>query len=238
MQYDRARPSYAAAMVDDLLAEAPHRVVDVGSGTGIVSRLFTARGCEVLGVEADERMAAVARRHGLTVEVARFEDWTPPAAPFDLLVSGQAWHWIDPGRGMARAAATLRSGGRFAVFWNVYRHDPAVNEAFRDIYERLAPDLADSSVALGTARVHVDRDDDEAALSPHGFDHVEHRLYDWDRYHTRDEWLDQLPTHSGHRRLQHHVLTELLDAVGSAIDQLGGSITVHHSTRLLTAVRT
>lgn len=74
-QYDRARPSYPAVLVDDLLSEGAHDVLDVGCGTGKVARLFLARGCDVLGVEPDERMAAVARRHGVVVEIATFEEW-------------------------------------------------------------------------------------------------------------------------------------------------------------------
>src|SRR5207248_523841 len=95
---------------------APHdaaavRAFCVGCGTGIASRPFQDRGCRVTGVEPDERMAAVARRHGLAVEVSRFEDWDPAGRRFDLVVSAQAWHWVDPARGAAQAERALRSGG-------------------------------------------------------------------------------------------------------------------------------
>ncbi|MCU1426215.1 MAG: methyltransferase type 11, partial [Actinomycetia bacterium] len=72
-RYDRARPSYPAALVDALTVDEPHEVLDIGCGTGIASRLFAARGCHVLGVEIDERMAAVAREHGIDVELGAFE---------------------------------------------------------------------------------------------------------------------------------------------------------------------
>ena len=55
--YDRVRPSYPDALLDELLADEPQRVLDVGCGTGIVASLLQARGCDVLGVEIDERMA-------------------------------------------------------------------------------------------------------------------------------------------------------------------------------------
>src|SRR5713226_3733227 len=83
-RYDRARPSYPTALVDELLASKPARVLDVGCGTGKVGRLFLARGCEVVGVEPDPRMAGVARSHGIPVEVATFELWNPAHRMFDL----------------------------------------------------------------------------------------------------------------------------------------------------------
>jgi ubiquinone/menaquinone biosynthesis C-methylase UbiE len=73
-RYDRARPSYPAAMADRILAGIPGRdVVDAGCGTGISARLFQAAGCRVLGVDPDPRMADLARQSGLDAEVAKFE---------------------------------------------------------------------------------------------------------------------------------------------------------------------
>ena len=95
-QYDRFRPSYPRALIDDLVALGPGKVLDVGCGTGKVARALTDRGVDVLGVEPDERMARVARRHGIPVELASFETWDPAGRTFDLLTAGHAWHWVDP----------------------------------------------------------------------------------------------------------------------------------------------
>src|SRR5262245_60171130 len=75
-RYDRARPRYPDAMVQRIVAASPGaEVLDVGVGTGIVARQFQAAGCTVLGVDADERMTAWARRHGVAAETAAFERW-------------------------------------------------------------------------------------------------------------------------------------------------------------------
>jgi SAM-dependent methyltransferase len=87
----------------------------VGCGTGIAARQFQAAGCRVLGVDPDARMADLARRGGIEVEVARFEAWDPAGRDFDAVIAGQAWHWVDPVAGAAGAARALRPGGRLAV---------------------------------------------------------------------------------------------------------------------------
>ena len=63
------------------------------------------------------------------------------------------------------------------------------------------------------------------------------RTYNWAQKYSRDQWLDQLGTHSDHIALESGQLATLLDAVGSAIDRLGGSIAVHYETQLISAQR-
>ena len=137
-RYDRSRPSYPQALVDRIVAASPGReLLDVGCGTGIVARQFQAAGCRVLGVDADARMAGLARQRGLDVEVAKFEDWDPAGRAFDAVVCGQAWHWIDPVAGAAKAAQALRPGGLFAVFWNAMEPPPDIAEAFAAVFRRV-----------------------------------------------------------------------------------------------------
>jgi len=111
-RYDRARPGYPAEMIDRLVCRRAMSVLDVGCGTGIASRAFAQRGCAVLGVEPDARMAAVASDDGIEVEVARFEDWDSDRRTFDVVVSAQAWHWVDPIVGPTIARNVLSEGGR------------------------------------------------------------------------------------------------------------------------------
>jgi SAM-dependent methyltransferase len=120
-RYDRARPTYPADLVERIVAASPGPdVLDVGCGTGISARLFQAAGCRVLGVDPDPRMAELARQGSTTMEVAKFEDWDPAGRSFDAVIAAQAWHWVDPVAGTAKAAAVLRPGGRLAVFWNAF----------------------------------------------------------------------------------------------------------------------
>ena len=221
-RYDRVRPSYPDALIDHLLAEPAPTVLDVGCGTGIASALFAARGCDVLGVEPDERMARVARQRGLTVEIGGFEDWDAAGRRFDLLVCGQAWHWIDPQRGSAKAAECLRPDGRVAIFWNFGEPEPAARAALGAVYERLEPQLERDTVLLGNGR------DDRLEIAVSGlretgrFTEPELLRWTWTRRYTTEEWQEHLLSHSDHQTLDPARREPLVAAVAQAVDGLGG----------------
>ena len=238
--YDRARPRYPDAMVARVLASSPDGpVLDVGCGTGIATRQFEAAGRPVLGVDVDERMTAVAAAAGSTVEVAGFEDWDPAGRDFAVLIAGQTWHWIDPVAGAAQAARVLRPGGRIAVFWNVFRPDPELGAAFAAVYRRVAPPLPFTPWNTATPAGHAAlADPAEAGLVGDGrFRDVERWSFDWDHRYSRADWLDQVPTHGGHRGLPDPVLAELLAGIKEAVDAVGGAFTMHYTTVVVTAVR-
>jgi SAM-dependent methyltransferase len=235
-RYDRSRPSYPSAMVDVLMSAGPVDVLDVGCGTGIVSRLLQGRGCRVLGIDVDERMAEVARSRGTEVEVSPFESWPADGRTFDLVVSGQAWHWVDPVKGAAKAMSVLRPGGRVGVFWNVGGPPDDMKEAVRAVYAEHAPGLDTYSVLLG----YVGPGRDEAVIDglvQAGFADVDTHLYSWPHVYTTAEWLDVLPTHSDHAALPPDRLRAVLDGIGAAIDSLGGSFVMTYTTRLITGTR-
>ncbi|MCC8250708.1 class I SAM-dependent methyltransferase [Saccharothrix luteola] len=237
-RYDRSRPSYPEAMVEAIVAAGPGpRVVDVGTGTGIAARQFQAAGCQVLGVEVDPRMAAFARRRGLDVEVAGFEDWEPAGRVFDAVVSGQTWHWVDPVAGAAKAARVLRPGGRLAVFWNVAEPPSDLAEAFADVHRRVLPV---SPPALGSAAVGYSPFTAKAidGIRQAGvFGEPEEWRFDWARTYTRDEWLDQLPTSGVAARLPAAELDEVLAGTGAAVDAVGGHFVMRYTAVVVTARR-
>ena len=232
--YDRTRPSYPAALVDTLLADGAEDVLDVGCGTGIVSRLFRQRGCTVVGVEPDERMAAFARAQGLTVEAGTLEGWNPADRRFDLVVAGQAWHWVDPRAGAAKALSVLRPGGRIGLFWNWARHPEDVQAAFDAVYARLAPELDRYSIVLGRGtdeRFSVA----ETGLARAGFGDVRREEFIWSATYTRQHWHDSLLTHSDHHTLEDGPREALLAAIDEVIDGMGGSFTTNYRTVLVSA---
>jgi SAM-dependent methyltransferase len=238
-RYDRARPRYPDAMVQAIVAATPGPdVLDVGCGTGISARQFQAAGCKVLGVDVDERMAEFARGRELDVEVAAFEAWDPAGRTFDAVVAGQTWHWVDPVAGAAHAARALRTGGRLALFWNVFDPSPEVAAIFAAVYRQVMPDWnpwarspLDAYAALFTKAVDGIRV--AGALSE-----PERWRFDWERSYTRDEWLDQVSTGGDASQFSPAQLHELKDGIGAAIDAIGGAFSMPYATVVITATRT
>ena len=243
-RYDRARPSYPDALIQRIVAVSPGPdVVDVGCGTGIVARQFQAAGCKVLGVEPDPRMAGFARMTGVEVDVAKFEAWDAAGRQFDAVVAGTAWHWVDPVAGAAKAAEVLRAGGLLAPFHHVFQTPPEVMDALAEVYRQVAPGLPfNLSSQLRTSALDAYQPlfakIADGIRQAGGFTEPEQWQFDWERIYTRDEWLDQMPTHGGLTQLPPDKLARVLEGVGPVIDAMGGSFTMPYTTVAVSAART
>jgi len=240
-RYDRARPTYPADLIGRVAAASPGPdVLDVGCGTGISSRLLAAAGCRVLGVDPDLRMAGQARAGGTEAEVSRFEDWDPAGRSFDAVTAAQAWHWVEPAAGAAKAAAVLRPGGLLAVFWNAFEPPAQLREAFAEVFRLLVPGTPGAGF---WARPALDAYRAMGAKAADGmrqagaFSDPEEWLSHWERPYTRDEWLDLVPTTGGFTRLPEDVQARALDGLGAAVDAAGGSFVMGYSTLAVAASR-
>lgn len=126
--YERARPSYAAAAVT-FLGEAldlrPGRtVVDVAAGTGKLTRLLVPSGAEVIAVEPVDEMRAILRAQCPTVDVRAGTAEDLPVSEADAITVAQAFHWLDGPAALASFHRVLRPGGRLAVVYNERTSQP------------------------------------------------------------------------------------------------------------------
>lgn len=124
--YEQRRPTYPAAALEAVLPSGARRVVDVGAGTGKLTRVLVDRGLEVVAVEPDDRMRAVL---AATVPEADVRAGTAEQLPLgsdevDGVLFAQAWHWADPDRATKEALRVLTGGGVLGMLWNL--HDDRV----------------------------------------------------------------------------------------------------------------
>jgi SAM-dependent methyltransferase len=124
--YERGRPTYPAEALDWLLPAGRPRVVDVGAGTGKLTRQIRARGLPVTAVDPSDGMLTQLRHSvpGVPALLGSAEDLPLPDASADAVVVAQAWHWVDPARAVPEVARVLRPGGRLGLIWN-YRDESA-----------------------------------------------------------------------------------------------------------------
>jgi SAM-dependent methyltransferase len=145
--YIQYRPSYPVELFELLETECgldpDWAIADVGSGTGILSRLLLQRGHRVFGIEPNEQMRRAAEGlltgfSGFQSVAATAEDTTLGDHSVDFVVAAQSFHWFDPKLARREFARILRPGGIVALIWNDRRKDTT---QFLSDYERLLLDF-------------------------------------------------------------------------------------------------
>ncbi|MFF2075509.1 class I SAM-dependent methyltransferase [Kitasatospora sp. NPDC058162] len=192
-EYDRGRPGYPAELFDTVerlwgrgLKGA--RVLDVGAGTGIATRLLAARGAEIVAVEPSGGMAAQFLASSPTLPLVRGtgDDLPFHDASADLISYAQAFHWTRPELAVPEAVRVLRPGGALATWWNV--HDETVPWV-RARAERLAAALPDRYHGYGGISGHTRH------FAPAGLA-VERAVLHWERQVTVEHVLTDLTSRS------------------------------------------
>jgi SAM-dependent methyltransferase len=242
--YDRVRPGYPDALVDDVIALAgltPRAcVLEIGCGTGKATEAFVRRGLRVVGVEPGASLARVARRRfrgtdTVTIVEHTFESWPLEPEAFDLVAVAQAFHWLSPETRFTKAAAALRPGGVLAVFGTSPVIECSLLRRELDrIYARFAPAIRTSPLTHWYA--------DEIAMrlmfeESRRFGPVAMRAYPWSRTYEVETYLNLLRTHSDHRLLPEAEREALLEKVRGVIMRHGGTITIPYETHLHLAER-
>jgi SAM-dependent methyltransferase len=118
--YDRFRPGPPMAALEWILPPGAGAVVDIGAGTGALSRLLVPDVDLVVAVEPDARMAAVLARRVPEAKVvsARAEMMPLRDGGSDAVVGSSMWHWVDEDRTAFEAARVLRPDGVLGLLWS------------------------------------------------------------------------------------------------------------------------
>ena len=142
-EYDATRQSYPAELVDEVVAHAAAgpgaAVLEIGCGTGQLTRQLAGRGFELTAIDIGASMVQAARRNvtdpAVRFQVSSFEDFSD-VGPFDLIASATAFHWVDPQVGLAKAARLLRPGGWLALLTTGERYPEPLRTRVEELWVR------------------------------------------------------------------------------------------------------
>jgi ubiquinone/menaquinone biosynthesis C-methylase UbiE len=153
-EYDRIRPAYPGELVDQACQVAGigagDQVLEIGCGSGQLTRSLVARGLRVTAIEPGQNLMTLARQNlagAAAVEVmnARFEDASCPREHFRAVFSASALHWVDPKVSWRKIADVLVPGGTLALI-SYFGLDEQRSKPDRDAVlaavRRVAPDVA------------------------------------------------------------------------------------------------
>lgn len=219
--YERGRPDYPAEAVDALLPGRVGVVVDLGAGTGKLTRALTRVARTVIAVEPDDAMREVLAElvPTATALAGTGEEIPLPDASADALVVGQAWHWVDPVRAVPEVARVLRPGGVLGLVWND-----------RDEDDEWIAELSALLVAYGT----TPDADFEPTIGP-PFGPLERREFRWVNHVAVDDAIAMVTSRSYVIALPSDRRDELVrglrDLAESAVDPATGLLPVPYVTR-------
>ena len=119
-EYERTRPDYPAALLDLVPLGAEGAVLDLGAGTGKLTRVLARRYRDVTAVEPLANMRAILERvvPGVTALAGSAERIPLDDGSVDGVFAAQAFHWFDKPIALPEIARVLRPGGVFVIVWN------------------------------------------------------------------------------------------------------------------------
>lgn len=219
--YERARPQWPREVARWLVPEGAELVVELGAGTGKLTRAVAALCVRVVAVEPDPRMLAVLR--GLDLEGV---EGSAEAIPFggrtaDAVVAGSALHWFDLDGALPEIHRVLRPGGRLAFGWN-----------HRDVRHPTIAAMSEVIYASRPSRQTAgwQREDWSVAITAGGlFRDVEQELFEHVHELPREALEDHLLSYSGLAALSDDEHRRVLADVGRILD---ADASLHDGDRL------
>jgi SAM-dependent methyltransferase len=243
--YERYRPGPPLEAVEWVLPGPVRTVVDLGAGTGALTRLLVGRADEVVAVEPDDRMRAVLAEAvpGARAVAGRGEEIPLPDGSVDAVLASSSWHWMDTVPTLREIARVLVPGGTVSAMWSGPDPDSGLVAQAQALLA--GGDGDGDSGGGGASRLGIDQQSQaelSAAMSdqnnliqaleiPPGlpFDQPEHKVITWDVALNADELIGLLGTFSwvilmedeARRRLFETARRVLRDALG-----VSGDVTV------------
>ena len=233
-QYERYRQGPPTAAVDWVLPTRVRTIVDLGAGTGALTRLLVGRADEVVAVEPDDRMREVLIESvpGVRAVAGRGESIPLPDAGVDAVLASSSWHWMDTVSTLIEVGRVLVPGGTLAAMWSGPDPEAGLIAQARELLAGGgSPDIdrdrrVELSASLGNQNAL-----EQGLEIPRGvpFDQPEQTVFTWDVALNADELIGLLGTFSWVILMDDEARERLFDTARRVLrDALGvsGDVTV------------
>ena len=221
-RYERSRPGYPAEAVTHLVELADGLVLDLGAGTGKLTRDLVDAGLDVVAAEPVEGMRSHLRRHSTRVVGAVAEALPFADGVFSLVTVGQAWHWFDGRAASAEVDRVVDAGGALASIWNTRTRDEEWTDrlwSMMDEIERDAP-----------WRTRGSQQDNQPGEP---WREVDRRAYDNVVETTPDVMVDRMASASHVGALPEGDKDAFLEEVRRVVEEVEGPLRVRYRTELV-----
>jgi SAM-dependent methyltransferase len=207
--YERFRPGPPIELIEWMLPEGASTVVDLGAGTGGLSRLLIERVEEVIAVEPDDRMRGELATNllGIRALSGQGESIPLPDQSADAVLASASWHWMDPIPTLHEVARVLVPHGTLGAVWAGPDPEGALLVQAKAL---LAGGSARNEGEATDENHHLDEGEFSSLIQGEGsrpefgltipdgvpFDQPEHRTHSWDVALSADELIGLLGTFS------------------------------------------
>lgn len=231
--YDQYRPSYPTALIKDLIQiselnqKEKQEVLEIGCGSGQLTVDLVNSNLKVTGIELGNSLAKLASdkiKHAKDSKIinTKFEDWESDQR-FKLVVSAQAFHWIEKKTGIDKVVNLLSKKATFALIWNI---DESQNTPFW----KKSSVLYDQFLPQSKSLKHTSKSTIDYFLTRPEFGPVIKMNYPWEKTFSEEEYLGLLSTFSGHIALEENKRRAFFGALRKLISECGGQVLKKYNT--------
>jgi len=239
--YDKYRPKYPSEVVEELIdlsqIKTKDKILEIGCGTGQITIDFIKRGYEIIAVEKGEYLSRIAsnkiEKYGIGKIInSTFEEWIP-SEKFKLMISAQAFHWINKKRGINKILKLLKENGSIGLIWNVDKsQETEFWKQSGKVYDKYLPKKKGQGGMEETIDEHWDYINKRKELI-----NFEKRDYQWEKLYSKEEYLGLLSTFSPHMSMESYKREKFFKEIESIIEEMNNQVLKQYKTVLLFATK-
>jgi ubiquinone/menaquinone biosynthesis C-methylase UbiE len=233
--YDTTRPSYPKQLVNDILniSRIPPKgkILEIGCGSGKATVLFAQKRYNITALDISGELVSIAKKNlsqlpNIQFIISQFEDADLPSNYYDLVISAQSFHWIEPDIGFQKVYDVLKDAGYLALFWNLRRYESSeLLLKIKKLYEKHCPDYSPG------AANKVMRDLANCEL----FEQIQTKEYLMNIQYTREEYINLTKTYSWIASLNPETKEKFLSDLSDLLNIYPEPLSVPYKTDMIIA---